>query len=174
MNLEPTLLTDTNRLQEIYDLRVDVWESSEKNDFVNRRLFPNGWFDELDETGYNFIIEDNGKIIASARLNYFARIDEFPFYTDIQNIKLPTEIPFGYYSRLVVANQFQGNGISRKLDDAIINLATQLNLKWIIGLASERTDLMVKKLGFANYGSANVKYHDNSDAHLINVIIKHI
>ena len=65
MKLEPILLKDKTRLQEIYDLRVDVWENSEKREFVNKQLFPNGWFDELDETAHHWIItNDDDKIMA--------------------------------------------------------------------------------------------------------------
>src|SRR5690349_11002908 len=63
--LSTELLTDPARLQEIYDLRLDVWEHSGNNQFVNRQLFPNGWFDELDETAFHWVtFNDENKIVA--------------------------------------------------------------------------------------------------------------
>ncbi|MFT3947934.1 MAG: GNAT family N-acetyltransferase [Agriterribacter sp.] len=171
---QPTLLIDKSRIQEIYDLRVDVWEHSAKQEFVNRRLFPKGWFDELDQLGHNFIVTDTNKIIAAARLNCFNTLKSFPFYEDIKQVGLPADLPFGYYSRLVVSENYQGKGISQKLDQAIIGHATNLKLKWIVGLSSNRTNIMVQKLNFINHGTANIRYHNNSNFHLVDVIIKHL
>lgn len=170
----PVLLTDKTRLQEIYNLRVDVWEDTAKSEFVNRQLFPDGWVDNLDEAGHNFVVTSDETIIASARLNLFNSPADFPFYKEIMHVRPPKSSPFGYYSRLVVSQGYRGNCISRNLDDSIIDLAIKLELKWIIGLSSERTDFMIKKLGFINYGTANIRYHKNSGLHLINVIIKHL
>jgi hypothetical protein len=63
--LELQLLIDKSRLQEIYDLRVDVWARSDKNEFVNRDLFPNGWYDILDDTAKHWVIlNTSDKIVA--------------------------------------------------------------------------------------------------------------
>ena len=174
-NFQPTpkLLTDKSRLQEIYDLRVDVWENSEKSEFVNRQLFPKGWFDDLDDTGFHlFIADDQNKIIAAARLNLFNTLNDFPYYKFISHLNIPAITPFAFYSRLVVDPSFQGNGLSAKLDFSILDLCKTNNAFWVIGLSSDRTELMVTKLGFKNYGSAEINYSELSDRHLINVIIK--
>lgn len=170
----PTLLTEKSSLQEIYDLRVDVWEKSIKSEFVNRQLFPNGWTDDFDEKGKIFVIKDDEKIIASARLNSVLDLCSFPFYNEIKHLNLPKSSPFGYYSRLVISPLFQGKGLSIKLDKIIIDTARELELKWLIGLASERTEYMIKKLGFYKYGIAQVRYNTQSNFHPINVIIKQI
>jgi len=64
--LTPQLVTDDSLLKEVYDLRLNVWEHSGNTEFVNRNLYPDGWYDELDETAYHWIvINDENKIIAS-------------------------------------------------------------------------------------------------------------
>ena len=76
--LRAELLTDTWRLHEIYDLRLNAWEHTGKNEFVNRQLYPNGWYDPLDESAFHWVvINDQNKIIASARLNLFYSFEEF-------------------------------------------------------------------------------------------------
>lgn len=175
MTLEPHILTDKNQLQEIFNLRVEVWENTDRSLFVNRKLFPEGWSDELDKTGIHCIISDDiGIIIAAARLNCFTSLHDYPYYKSIKHLKLPEQVPFGFYSRLIVSPKFQGNGLSSKLDKAIIKLSHECGLKWLVGLASDRTQLMIDKLGFINFGTADVKYHHLSDLHHINVIVKEL
>lgn len=175
MTYDPHILTDNNQLQEIFDLRISVWENTNKSQFVNRQLFPTGWSDELDKTGIHCIISDDfGTTIAAARLNCFNSLIEYPYYESIKQLKIPNQTPFGFYSRLIVSPEFQGNGLSSKLDKAIIKLSQQNRLKWLIGLASDRTQFMIERLGFINLGSANIKYHNLSDIHHINVIVKQL
>ncbi len=173
MTFEPILLTDKIKLNEVFQLRVNVWENSPQKIFVNRKLFPNGWTDHLDNSAYNFIIIDSFQnVIAAARLNIFNDYQDFPFYKNVKHLNLPIEFPYGYYSRLVVSNSHQGNGLSSKLDNSILELADTLKLNWLIGLASERTQYMIEKLGFVNLGEAFVRYHPSTPRHLVNVIIK--
>lgn len=175
MPLEPTLLTDKKRLQEIYNLRVEAWENSPESEKVNRQLFPNGWFDDLDEIALHWVIfNDKNKIIASARLNIMDNLKEFPYMKLIKHIKIPDTTPFAFYSRLVVAPSYQGNSISAKLDFSILEFCKIINVTWILGLASHRTELMVKKFGFKNCGITRINYTELSEPHEINIIIKTI
>lgn len=173
MKLEPIILTDKTRLQEVYDLRVDAWENSPESQKVNRQLFPNGWFDVLDEIGLHWVIfNDQNKIIAAARLNIFDNLQEFPYLKFIKNINIPNTTPFAFYSRLVVAPSYQGNSISTNLDLSILDFCKMKNVTWIIGLSSHRTELMVKKFGFKNFGITRINYGKLSDTHEVNIIIK--
>ncbi len=100
---EPKLLTDKSRLREIFDLRVSVWENSEKSGFINRQLFPNGWYDELDEKAQHWIItNEQDQIIAAARLNIFDSLDTFQYDASMRNLNVPKTAPFGFFGRLVI------------------------------------------------------------------------
>lgn len=172
-SLQAQLLTDNSRLQEIYDLRVNVWES-QKNDFVNRRLYPNGWQDELDQSAFHWIVKnDQDQIIASARLNIFNSLKKFPYYTSVKHLPFPGERPFAFYSRLVVHPQYRQNGLSRKLfngrrffcDEKVIRLSQVfINNTQVIG--------QFEKSGYKNIGQAEVNYHAASLPHWVNVFIK--
>lgn len=174
MKLEPVLLTETKRLQEIYDLRVEVWESSEKREFVNRLLFPNGWFDELDESAKHWvIINEENKIIASARLNIFYSFSNFPYQQFLQHLKLPNKTPFGFFSRLVIHPKYQGLGLSIRLDTCRMLFCETNNIHWLqVFATNERINNLIEKLNFKVIGEAMVNYHEFTEAHIVNVFIK--
>lgn len=172
-SLQAQLLSDKSRLQEIYDLRVNVWDS-EKNDFVNRRLYPNGWQDELDQSAFHWIIKnDQDQIIASARLNIFNSLRDFPYYTSVKHLAFPRKRPFAFYSRLVVHSQYRQNGLSRKLFNGRRSFCNEkgihlsqvfINNKQVIG--------QFEKSGYKNIGQAQINYHVASKPHSVNVFIK--
>jgi predicted GNAT family N-acyltransferase len=174
MNLQPKLLTDKSRLQEIYDLRVDVWENSEKSEFVNRQLFPNGWFDDLDDNAYHWVIEnDENKIVAAARLNIFDHLTEFPYHQFLKDISLPQTNPFGFYSRLVIHPEYQGLGLSIRLITSRMHFCEEKKIFWLQGLATnDRIKNLFEKLNFQIVGQAEVNYHEFTTPHLVNVFIK--
>ncbi|MDF9799234.1 putative GNAT family N-acyltransferase [Catalinimonas alkaloidigena] len=171
MDFEPIITNDINQLQEIFDLRVEVWEKSPFHEIVNKNLFPNGWSDNLDSSGHHIIVHDGKKkIIASARLNFYEKTKSLPFFSLINHVQLPREGPLGYYSRLVVNEK--GYGISKKIDEFVINYCKIKSINWIIGLSNTRTELMTNKLGFRVYGKTEIKYHELSKKHPVDIIIK--
>ncbi|PIY08303.1 MAG: hypothetical protein COZ18_13025 [Flexibacter sp. CG_4_10_14_3_um_filter_32_15] len=117
-NLKLQLLSDKLKLQEIYDLRVNAYENSEQAAHVNKTIYPKGWSDDLDEKegAFHWVIMDNDKIIAAARLVTLESLDEtdgeFENYTHF----IPLERPFVYWSRLVVHPDYRRQGIRMKLD----------------------------------------------------------
>lgn len=172
--LVPRLLTDKSRLKEIYDLRVDVWENSEKGEFVNHQLFPNGWSDELDEKAFHWIItNEQDEIIASARLNIFNSLDEFPYYAFMKNLKIPSETPFGFYSRLVINPQYQGLKLSQRLVSSRIAYCEKNKIQWLQAfVTSERVKKIFNKLDFKIIGQVEMNYHEYTEPHLVNVFVK--
>jgi len=175
MILEPTLLKDKKRLAEVYQLRTLAWENSEKKEFVNSILFPSGWQDPLDDTGKHIIITDMyDKIIAAARMNTFSSFEVFLYYNNIKHIDLHDLTPFCFYSRLVVQSEYRNTGLSLLIDKKIETSAAALKSKWILALTSDRTNLMINKLGYQQYGSAFIKYHNRTKEHLVDVLIKHL
>lgn len=174
MTLEPILLTDKTRLQEIYDLRVDVWENSEKSKFVNRQLFPDGWFDDLDQTAFHWVItNDQDKIIAAARLNLFDDFNQYPYNDFLKNLTIPKTTPFGFYSRLVIHPEYQGLGLSIRLDTSRMLFCEAKKIRWLQVLATnDRIKNLFEKLNFKIIGQAEVNYHEFTEPHLVNVFIK--
>ena len=162
MLAKPTILTDKSRLQEIYNLRVKAYEHSEKSIYVNRKTFPNGWFDELDknEETIHWIIEYDGKIIASARLailrdiNLIKDLDEtFEIYS------LPTERPFAYWSRLVVHPEFRNTNAMMLLDNVRKGfLINHPEIKFALCWVTQERRNAILRIGFVYLGDITIKW----------------
>ena len=172
--LSTELLIDSTRLQEIYDLRLEVWEHSGESNFVNRKLFPDGWYDDLDETAFHWVtFNDQNKIVAASRLNIFHSLEDSPYYSSMQHLLFPSNVPFAFYSRLVVHPQYRNHGLSRHLyegraqfckEKQIISSQVFINNPFVISLFETE--------GFKNIGQAEVNYHVSSHPHTVNVFIK--
>lgn len=172
--LHTSLLTDRSRLQEIYDLRLAVWEHSGKSEFVNRKLFPNGWHDELDDVAFHWITtNDQNKIIASARLNIFQSFAEFPYYSSMKHLSFPNTKPFAFYSRLVVHPEYRNNGLSRQLFDGRTAFCKEKDITWSqVFINNPYIIDLFEKSGYKSIGHAKVNYHSSSQPHSVNVFIK--
>lgn len=168
-----TFLQDTQKLQEIYELRVEVWERSPGSSIVNRNLFPSGWKDEMDDHAMHAVIfNKDQKIIAAARLNILNQITDLNCYKYLKHLTLPDTIPFAYYSRLVVSVAYQSKGLAKKLDNFILNECKKKEVAWVLGLASSRTNHFLKEYGFSNFGQIGIKYHMSAQFHRVNTIVK--
>lgn len=153
INLKPELLTDKSRLQEIYDLRVTAYESSPKSIYVNKEIFPNGWFDELDkvDTSLHWIVEDNNKIIAAARLVILNNIKDTN--EEFDKFELPTERPFAYWSRLVVHPNYRKTNSMLMLDHIRKQyLLDNPKIKFALCCVTEDRSKSLLRLGFKYLG----------------------
>ena len=173
-HLEAQLLNDPSRLNEIYQLRVDVWEHSGNCEFVNRVLYPNGWSDELDKTALHWVITtEQDEIIAAARLNIFNSLDDFPYYLSMKHLSFPTAVPFAFLSRLVVHPDYRQKGLSRKLASSRMLFCKNKNINWFqVFINNKRIIHLFEKMNYRNIGQANVSYHQFSQPHSVNVFIR--
>lgn len=173
-DLQSILLTDTSRLAEIYQLRLNVWEHSGKCEFVNRKLYPNGWHDALDKCAFHWIIMNRqNEIIASARLNIFDSIEDFPYHASIKNFSMPCHQPFAFFSRLVVSSEYNRKGLSRKLFQSRNTFCEEKKIAWSqVFINNPLIINQFEKSGFKNIGQAFINYHPSSRPHSVNVFIK--
>lgn len=96
---EPEILTDKSRLQEIFDLRVYAWEKSPSPFNINRKTYPNGLFDKLDETAIHKVsYNEKNDIIAAERVNIIHDLNELPHPEQFANVSFPESRPFLYSS----------------------------------------------------------------------------
>lgn len=168
------ILTDLSRLQEIYDLRLKVWEQTGKCEFVNRKLFPNGWYDELDDTAFHWVtLNNHHEIVASARLNIFFSIDESPYYSSIRHLPFPKDKPFAFYSRLVVHPDYRSRNLSRHLYQARTAFCKKRGIKWTqVFINNPYVISIFEAEGYEKIGQAEVTYHSESPTHSVNVFVK--
>jgi predicted GNAT family N-acyltransferase len=172
--LVTTVLNSQYRLQEIFNLRLDVWEKSGKIEFINRKFLPTGWYDELDETAIHWaILNHQNQIVASARLNIFYSLHESPYFASINHLPLPTEAPFAFFSRLVVHPQYRQRGLSRQLYEARARFCKERKIAWShVFINNPYIVSMFEAKGFKNIGEAEVSYHVSSPSHAVNVFVK--
>lgn len=173
-DLVPRLLTDNSRLNEIYELRVDVWERSGNCEFVNRALYPNGWSDELDKTALHWVITiARDEIIAAARLNIFNSLDDFPYYASVKHLPFPADMPFAFLSRLIVHPDYRQKGLSRKLAFSRMLFCKNKNVNWFqVFINNKRIIHLFEEMNYESIGQAKVSYHQFSDPHSVNVFIR--
>lgn len=157
----PKRLINKSRLTEIYALRVEAYKNSSKACFLDERILKSGWFDKLDESNetIHWIIEDQMKIIASARL---AILDNTSDLEDLEvalkKFELPNTRPLAYYSRLVVHQNYRNLGLSKILDHARLKfLSKKKDLKFAIAWAIARRHKALSKNGFEYL--ADFEYH---------------
>lgn len=173
-SLKLQLLEDSSRLQDIFDLRVDVWERTNPNGFVNHILYPNGWVDELDATALHWAVtNDQNKLIAAARLNLFSNIKGFPYQEAVGHLDLPWNLPFALLSRLVILPEYQGQGFCKRLSTCRLNYCAEHDVAW---MQTYITNPKVKKIynqhGFKVAGQAEMSYHELAKPHTVDVFIK--
>ena len=172
--LKARLLTDPSRLPEIYNLRLNVWEHSGQSEFVNRKLYPNGWHDYLDKTAFHWVVfNKQNRIIASARLNLFYSLEDFPYCLSVKKFLLPAAIPFAFFSRLVVDPQYRQNGLSRQLFTGRSLFCEERQTRWSQVFINNPIIInQFEKSGYNNIGKTDVAYHSSSEPHSVNVLVK--
>jgi GNAT superfamily N-acetyltransferase len=153
---EPHILTDKSRLNEIYALRTRAYEHSYKSVYVNSEVLQEGWKDDLDDMAIHWVVEQEGRIIASARLVILDDLEQTG--EDILGFDLPHQRPFAYYSRLVVDPAVRGNGIGKAMDDIRISYIRDHNVAFALAFSFvERSDSLLR-LGFRELGTVSYKW----------------
>lgn len=133
--LPPPQLTDLSRLPEIYTLRVVCWEQSPSQPYANRVLFPQGWADALDThpTARHWVVLDEGRIVIAARTVLLDSLAESG-QPDWLRFALPGGRPYGYLSRLVIAQTYRKQGLAAAFDH--VRMAWLRETRAAFGLAA--------------------------------------
>jgi hypothetical protein len=156
--MEPCLLTDKSRLQEIYDLRVAAWENSERSQSINSSVLPTGWAEEIDKEAYHFVIFDqDDRIAASARVSLHQNISELPYPSAFEIFDLPIHRPFAFYSRLVVSPDYRSSFFLKKLDLIRIQFLKQNQIPFAIATCTEKRLKSIQTLGFEILGKTSIQ-----------------
>jgi len=168
-SIKPSLLTDYARLQEVFDLRVMAWQEYGQ---INFDKFPNGYYDNLDETGLHWIIEYDEQIIGSARLNILRHPDELPYPKTFMRVIEFSNLPFIFYSRLVIHPDYQGNNFSSLLDEVRISfIKKKTAIRNIIATAGLQRANKLKCYGFSVIDKVqsddDYKSMDKNDTYII-------
>lgn len=165
---EPFILEDKSRLPEIYKLRVSAYETSEKSEIINFQKYPDGWSDELDESGVHFVVTNHENIfIAAARANVINSISDLPFSEIYSPFSLPQERPFLFYSRLVIDKSTHSLRLLRKILDLEFLFLIKNNYKFGLTLTAKTTEFLVRFYNFQNLGAIDTAYYPYGNDNLL-------
>lgn len=165
--MTPRLLDDKSRLAEIYNLRVEAWQHSHNSKYVNKTIFPDGWYDDLDNTGFHWIITDiSNRIIGSARFNIVNDIVEIPNGEIFARFIKSFPSPLGFFSKLVIHPDFRKNGLSSLFDLARIDFIKQSDISLTLLTCDGVRTIKLLKHGFSIVGQDHISFIPNTKERL--------
>jgi GNAT superfamily N-acetyltransferase len=119
-------------IEEIGRLRYEVWiklVQAKSPYFQNEQ-----WLDKNDRDSYHWVVQDQGKVIASARLSIHGHMEDLQCYSRIPQEALPwIELPVAVLNRLVVHPDYRGQKIAALLDEKRIQFARERAVRSLVG-----------------------------------------
>jgi hypothetical protein len=156
--------------KEIGTLRREVWETVEGFD---KNAFPGEiWIDDYDLSALHWVVFDQQKIIASARLGVYSVYEDIPYKEMMRPYESYLKLPVASLNRLVVKPEYSGQYLSKMLDVIRVEEAKRNKVKTIIGQAVSNRINWLQIIGFefvAQIGS--IKELPNIE---LNLMIKHL
>jgi predicted GNAT family N-acyltransferase len=132
--------------KEIGTLRREVWETV---DGFDGTVFPGElWIDEYDKSAFHWVVFDQQKIIAAARLGVYFAHEDIPYIDLMKPYESHLKLPVASINRLVVKPEYKGNFISKALDVVRVEEAKKIDVKTIIGQAVTSRITWLEILGF--------------------------
>ena len=156
-SLDIVRVTDLSILRQIGLLRADVWQNEKP---TMSPLSENGiWLDELDRYEHmtQYAVLHKGKVVAAARLSLHDRSVVVPYADEFAPYDLCLGNLYGYISRLVVHQDFRGQGLARRLDMLRLHDAAAHGANVVIALALPYRVEPLKKIGFTYFGPSGVE-----------------
>lgn len=138
----PELLNDIGRF------RVKTWRNENGVDPIF--FSKDSWTDEIDENARHWIITQNKKIVASARLSFHEFIDDVPYadFLQFEHRLLFNDSPVASINRLVVSPEFRGRGFAKLLDMERVKVAQEFGVNEMIAFPQLSRLESLEKLGF--------------------------
>lgn len=161
--MELRLLTEKERLQEIFELRVIAYQHSPFSKYVNRQKYPYGYFDELDllDTTYHWILEDKHTIIGATRIAIVQDIRNLD--NEFSKLNLPKGRPFAYCGRTVVHPNFRNFKTMLQLDRiSRSSIISNPEIKFALCCVGPERVKSVIRLGFGFIGDIKYDWGDGN------------
>lgn len=122
-------------LRLIYLLRVECWQDK---GFITTHKYPDGWFDELDDSAIHYFITIDNLVVAAARVNILESINAIPISCVFKGYGYDDAKTIGYISRNVVHPKFRQLGFSKILDTLRLNYLKNNGVKLCFADANRR------------------------------------
>jgi hypothetical protein len=145
---------DADTLAIVGRLRIIAWEASGPRPKMAPKV-GDTWIDSHDDHAHHWIVMEEGRIVAAARMCVHSKLSELPDCEDLVSCEDKLFWPVASINRLVIHPECRRGGLAALFDAARIGLAVQLGAKSAVGCvhAEERMrglgDLGFKVVGVA-------------------------
>jgi GNAT superfamily N-acetyltransferase len=149
-------------LQEVVDINAEFLEAlSELRAVAWATELPPGEamtdrLDEFDRRGRHWVVLQQGRMVAAARLTVHRDIPDVPYAQDFEGVfTRPVPPPIASLNRLVVSPAVRRQGLSRRLDVARLEAALQAGCRCAVVavISGEHRIRTLERLGFAVAGT---------------------
>jgi hypothetical protein len=145
---------DTDTLAEVGRLRIIAWEACGPRPKMAPKV-GDMWIDSHDEHAHHWVVSEEGRIVAAARMCVHTSFCELPDYEDLADCESKFLRPVASINRLVVHPECCGNGLPNLFDSARLRLALELGAKSVIGCTHLKARIKsLGELGFKVIGEA--------------------
>lgn len=139
-------------LKSIYLLRVECWQD---NGLITSHMYPDGWFDELDNSAIHYFITVDNQVVSAARVNILNSINEIPISRVFKGYGYDDAKTIGYISRNVVHPKYRQMGFSKILDTLRLNYLKSNDVKFCFADANQRRMETLRSYNFQSIGKIN-------------------
>ncbi len=150
----PEILTDNERLTEVYKLRTIAWADLPSPTPINTETFPDGFKDPLDEKGVHWVANDaDGDMIAAARVAVLNSLEELPYWKIFERFELPAARPFLLYSHRCTMPEYRDVARLRFAFDTVrMQYQRDHNISFAIATAYSHRHLPLPLFGWKKLG----------------------
>jgi len=142
----------TPLLAEIGKLRARAWGATPNSNYFE-------WLDEWDASAHHHVIMRDGELAAAFRFTLHDRLEDLPHRALYGELLDHLPAPIAWFSRLVVAPERRGQGLSRSLDFLGANEPFDFGARSIVATggsvrANQFRHRVMQRLGWAYLGKA--------------------
>lgn len=137
--------TQASFLHELADLRARAWGVASGARYAD-------WIDEWDPAAHHHAIYKGGMIVAAFRVTVHGGLADFPHRPVFGSLLDHLPLPIAWFSRLVVAPEWKGKGLSRSLDYLAANEPFNLGANSIVATGGSVSNNQFRHQAMLNHG----------------------
>jgi GNAT superfamily N-acetyltransferase len=153
-NLTPEVLIQIGRL------RLLAWDASGER-LIQARTAREVWLDEHDQHAAHFIIENDERLTAAARLCFHDEGESLPDEGTLREFRSQILWPAAFFNRLVVHPHWRGQGISRYMDRFRLIRAHEAKMRCVVVTSHGTRNAQLAAQGFRHLGFSSVRELDS-------------
>jgi GNAT superfamily N-acetyltransferase len=150
----PERVTDAPTLDAIYRLRASVWR--ETGDIALAAFRDGRWSDEHDPVSTHWVIRDDDRLVAAARLSVHERLGDVPEAEEYTAVGLHLQGRIAAPARVVVAAEARRHGLASQLLDVQDAAARDAGCAFAVRQSSPAMCRLLERRGWRAAGPAGL------------------